>query len=301
MIRILILTLFFVLTQFRVQAINDTIQDDSIQLNRLLTVVGTGGTAYLSGLSYLRFIWYRDRETVPFHFYDDSKGYLQMDKCGHAYAAYFETIGAYHAFRWSGMKKNEALFYGGLTGFLFQTPIEIFDGLYEGWGFSWTDMIANTAGSLIFISQEAFLDEQVVKMKFSYSPSGYPKYHSILGENELESFFLDYNGHTYWLSLNLDRITTIDALPDWLNLAVGYSANGMIKEFGNPSYYQGKPFPHLDRYRQYIISLDVDLSKIKTDKVWLKRLLNALNMLKIPFPAVEFNSLGETRFYPVYF
>ena len=36
-------------------------------------------------------------------------------------------------------------------------------------------------------------------MKFSYSPSGYPKYHSILGENELERFFLDYNGHTYFM------------------------------------------------------------------------------------------------------
>jgi len=75
----------------------------------------------------------------------------------------------------------------------------------------------------------------------------------------------------------------------------------MIKEFENPEFYKGKPLPHLDSYHQYIISLDVDLSKIKTDKIWLKRLFSALNMLKISFPAIEFNSLGETKFYPVYF
>lgn len=82
-----------------------------------------------------------------------------------------------------------ALLIGGPMGIVIQTPIEVFDGLYEGWGFSWWDMAANTFGAALFTAQEAIFDEQPVVMKFSYSPSEYPRYHPILGENNFMSFF----------------------------------------------------------------------------------------------------------------
>ena len=119
---------------------------DSIQKPRLAIAVASESAAYLGGLSFLGLIWYRDHERVPFHFYNDSKGYLQMDKWGHGYSAYHESQLSYHALRWAGLTKNKAIWYGGTAGLLFQTPIEIFDGLYEGWGFSWSDMAANTFG-----------------------------------------------------------------------------------------------------------------------------------------------------------
>lgn len=239
---------------------------DTINKKRLYTAIGIEAGTYAVGLSYLSFIWYKDQERVPFHFYDDSKGYLQMDKAGHAYSAYWESYAAYHALRWAGVKKNTALLFGGPLGLIFQTPIEIFDGLYEGWGFSKYDMLANTFGATLFTVQEAFFDDQIVLMKFSYAPSIYPSYHTHLGETPLESFFLDYNAHTYWLSANLQKITGIKAVPPWVNVAFGYSANGMIYEFNNPEYYNGAPFPELERYRQYLFSLDVDFTKIKTSK-----------------------------------
>ncbi|MDH5382954.1 MAG: YfiM family protein [Cyclobacteriaceae bacterium] len=130
---------------------------DSLNKKRLYTVVATEAGSYLTGLSLLYFIWYKDHARVPFHFYDDSKGYLQIDKAGHAFSAYRESYAAYHALRWAGMDKKRALIFGGPLGLVFQTPIEIFDGLYEGWGFSWSDMVANTFGSLLFTSQEAIL------------------------------------------------------------------------------------------------------------------------------------------------
>ena len=138
-------------------------------------------------------------------------------------------------------------------------------------------------------------------MKFSYSPSGYPAYHKTLGESPLESVFLDYNAHTYWLSLNLHDVTRFNEIPDWLNIALGYSANGMIYEFHNPEYYRGKPFPHLERYRQYILSLDIDWTKIKTDKKWLKNLFSTLNLIKFPFPAIEYNRINGARLHWLYF
>lgn len=274
---------------------------DTLNKKRLYTVIASETGTYLAGLSFLSFIWYKDKERVPFHFYNDSRGYLQMDKAGHAYAAYRESYAAYYALRWAGMDKKKALIYGGPVGLIFQTPIEIFDGLYENWGFSWSDMAANTIGALLFTTQEALFDEQVVLLKFSYSPSIYPKYHSILGESHIERFFLDYNAHTYWLSGNINRLTGIDNIPRWINIAFGYSANGMIKEFENPVYYNGEPFPHLERYRQFLISLDIDFSKIPAKKKWLRSIFRTVNLIKIPFPALEINRIDNVKFRPLYF
>lgn len=167
--------------------------------------------------------------------------------------------------------------------------------------FSWWDMLANASGSILFTVQETFFDEQIVLMKFSYSPSGYPKYHHILGENHLENFVFDYNGHTYWLSGNLKRLTEIQRLPVWLNLSMGYSGNGMIKEFKNPEYYRGEPFPDLERYRQWLFSLDMDLSRIPSYRKWVKRIFKHINLIKIPFPALEINQVDGIRFRPFYF
>ncbi len=274
---------------------------DTLNKKRLKTIIISEVSTYAAGLSFLSFYWYRDKELVPFHFYNDLKGYLQVDKLGHGYAAYHESYSAYYALRWAGLDKRRALIYGAPIGFLFQAPIEVYDGLYEGWGFSWWDIVANTAGSALFAVQEICFDEQVVLMKFSYSPSGYPKYHEILGETPIENFIFDYNGHTYWLSANLKKITGIQKLPGWLNFAVGYSGNGMIKEFKNPDYYNGKPFPDLDRYRQWIFSLDIDLSRIPSRRKWVKTILKYVNLIKIPFPAVELNRIDGIVFRPLYF
>lgn len=274
---------------------------DTLNKKRLRNTIAVEVGSYIGGLSFLSFIWYKDQERVPFHFYDDSKGYLQMDKSGHAYGAYRQSYSAYYALRWAGVDKKRALIFGGPMGLIFQTPIEVFDGLYEGWGFSWPDMAANTLGAALFTAQEAFFDEQVVLMKFSYSPSIYPDYHSKLGESHIERFFLDYNAHTYWLSGNLNRITGLEKIPTWINIAIGYSANGMISEFDNPLYYNGEPFPHLERYRQYIFSMDVDFSKIPAKRKWVQKIFRTINLIKIPFPALEIHSNGNFRFNPLYF
>ena len=209
---------------------------DSLNNGRAWLVSGTGIAVYTGGLYFLGQVWYKGEERVPFHTYDDWRGYLQMDKCGHAYAAYWESYAAYEALRWAGVKRSTALIVGGATGFLFQAPIEVFDGLYEGWGFSWPDVAANALGSVLFATQQGLWDEQIIHMKFSYAPSPYRDVlPSSLGETHLESFFLDYNGHTYWLSVNLQRITGANGIPKWLNLALGYSGNGMFGEFDNPA------------------------------------------------------------------
>jgi len=52
--------------------------------------------------------------------------------------------------------------------------------------------------------------------------------------------------------------------PKWLNVAVGYGAEGMVGSYYNPSN-----LPHFDRYRQYYLSLDIDFTRINHTQ-WFK-------------------------------
>ena len=275
---------------------------DTLNPARLRTVIIAESAFYVAGLSYLQFVWYRNHERVPFHWYNDNAGWLQLDKAGHAYAAYFESAIGYHALRWAGVSRHKALWYGGLLGLVLQTPIEVFDGLYEGYGFSWGDMGANAAGSALFMVQEAWLGRQAVRMKFSYAPSPYAQYRPwVLGESPGQRFFQDYNGHTYWLSLNLHSVAPSWGLPPWLNVAVGYSGNGMLSEFTNPAFSRGIRMPDLVRHRQYFLSVDLDLTQIPVRNAYLRGLFRVLNIIKIPAPALEFNRVDGLRLRAVYF
>lgn len=275
---------------------------DSIVKKRMWIAAGSQTAFYLGGMSFLQWVWYKDHKAVPFHFYNDSRGYLQMDKCGHAFSAYKESNMSYNLFRWAGMSRKKALWLGGPMGLILQTPIEVFDGLYEGYGFSKSDMLANSIGSALFTAQQIAWDRQVIRPKFSYAPSPYRQYHPyLLGETQLESFFLDYNGHTYWLSASLRDITGIKKIPAWLCISAGYSANGMIGEFENKTSYRGTPIPAFERYRQYLFSVDVDLTKVKTKSAFLRALMNAAGTIKFPAPTIEFNRPDGVKLHGLYF
>ena len=49
------------------------------------------------------------------------------------------------------------------------------------------------------------------------------------------------------------------------------------------------------------LKTDIDFSKIHTNKKWLKSVFNAINLIKVPFPAIEFNRIQGVRFRPIYF
>jgi hypothetical protein len=280
----------------------DSLSTPTVNKKILASAIITESAIYLGGMSYLRFVWYKDRERVPFHFHNDSKGNLQIDKCGHSYTSYGESYIAYNWLRKAGVSRNKALLYGGTMGFIMQAPIEIFDGMYDGWGFSWSDIVANTAGSALLIGQELLFGEQVVRYKMSYSRSPISKEaFGYLGNNALDGFFYDYNSHSFWLSMNANKLFLKDVLPQWLNIAVGYSADGMLGEFENESYFEGHKLPAYDRTRQFLLSLDVDWEKIPSHSRFLKTVFAGLNFIKIPFPTLEINSKGKITPYILYF
>ena len=274
---------------------------DSLNKRKMAAIIASEAVFYGAGMSYLHFIWYKDHQRVPFHLYNDSKGYLQIDKCGHAFDAYIESYLSYDWLRRSGVSRRRALIIGGLSGAALQFPIEVFDGIYEGWGFSVSDVAANTAGSAVVVANELLFRKQLIKYKFSFRQSSYAKLgNGYLGETPLESLFYDYNGHTYWLSMSINGIVFKEKIPGWICLSLGYSANGMYGEFKNLSFYRGEPLPSVIRHRQFLLSLDIDPSSINTKSKALNIVLDHLFWIKIPMPSLEWNPVDGFRAHAIY-
>lgn len=276
--------------------------DTVLNKKRLYWVAGVEGSLWAVSLVALHQAWYKDYSTGDFHFFNDHSEWMQVDKLGHATSTYFVGKVGYDMLRWAGVPEKKSILYGGSLGFFYMTTVEIFDGFSDGWGFSWSDMLANALGSGLFMGQQALWHEQRFFLKYSFHTTEYAQYRpDLLGSSFAEQMLKDYNGQTYWLSANIYSFLKPDShFPKWLNVAVGYGAEGMTGAFENPDEIDGKPLPHFDRYRQYYLSLDVDLTRIKTRSKFLRGLFNVLSFVKIPMPTVEFSEKG-TKFYPLYF
>jgi len=262
---------------------------------KLCAVIGFQSALYAGTLYGLNEFWYKNYPRSDFHFFNDSKEWLQMDKVGHFMTSYsIGRIGIKMMNR-SGMSPKASIWYGGILGAVYLSTIEILDGYSSEWGFSPLDFTANTAGSFFAMSQEFLWQEQKISIKYSFRQSPYAKYRpNLLGKNIYENWLKDYNGQTYWLSVNIASfLKSGSTFPKWLNLAVGYGAQGMTGGESNPLFtdVNGIPVIH-QRYRQYYLSFDIDLTKIPVKSKFLKSVFFALNVIKFPAPALEFNKNG---------
>ena len=266
--------------------------------HRLYTTIGVE-TAFLGLTHYAAYkLWYEEANSRSFHFSGNAEDYLLMDKAAHAFAAYQESYHAYFALRWSGVNHEKALWYGGMTGLLFQTYLEVVDGFYEGYGFSGSDMLANALGSFLFVGQQKTWEEQPLKIKFSFYPSVYSRQ---AYQNGIESLFEDYNAQTYWLSINTNKFILKDKLPDWLNIAIGYSTNNYFTASQGKYGVGLSDIGSEEATREFIFSLDIDFAKIDTKSKFLRFVLRHLNFIKFPFPALQLDSNGNFSVKGVYF
>lgn len=266
-----------------------------VNKKRIALIVGTEATLYAGSLIGLNELWYKNYPRSSFHFFNDNKEWLQMDKVGHVITAYYVGRVGIDFLKWGGMERKKAIWYGGMLGSVYQTTIEVLDGFSTEWGFSTGDFAANTAGSLLAISQELLWDEQRIVLKYGFQKSRYAVYRpNLLGKNLNENLLKDYNGQTYWLSVNPSSfMSKSTGFPQWLNIAIGYGADGMTGGYTNPpatdDYGNSITF---ERYRQFYLSLDVDLTRIKTRSAFLKTICTVIGFIKIPAPALEFNKYG---------
>jgi Predicted periplasmic lipoprotein (DUF2279) len=330
----LLFFLFFILKNGSAQSLVERFcaRKDTVSKPRLYAVSGVAAAGYTGVVYVLDQYWYAGYARAPMHSFDDSQEWLQMDKTGHFFTANLETKWAYNIFRWSGVQRKPALWAGAGVSVLFQTTLEVLDGYSAEWGFSWSDVGANTAGSLLYVGQQLAWKEERISLKLSSHKRDRSLYDYTLratnnpnvttslglradalygkGDNPFETILKDYNTLTLWTSVNIWSFLPNreeSKFPKWLNIAVGYGAENLYR--GEPAYdWTDKDKNHfqidaaqLPRFRQFYIAPDIDLTKIKTKSKALKTLLFALNSFKFPLPAVEINGQGQFLFHPIYF
>ncbi len=288
-------------------AINSFSQTDSLSIKRNRKIVLASSAAVLTGgsLFALDKAWYASYSNGKFHFFNDNAEWLQMDKFGHAWTTYNTGRLMMEAFDWAGFSRKQKLFLGGTIGFAYMTCIEVLDGFSSGWGFSYGDMIANAAGSIFAISQQALWNEQKIFYKYTYHESGYASYNpNLLGSSLPEKLLKDYNAQIYWLSFSPFAFTKKDSkLPKWLAISLGYGASGMVRATENFITYSSPSSPNVqytvrfERVRNFYLSLDLDLTKIKTKSKVLKTIFTCLNTIKVPAPAIGLNKHGTTFYW----
>lgn len=285
---------------------------DTLSKPRVRTVcIGQAGI-WAGSMVALNQAWYANYPRSSFHLFNDIGEWNQLDKVGHAWSAYFGAQLSTGLFRWSGIPQRKAALYGAGMGIAYESVIEILDGFSKEWGFSIGDMAANTSGSLLFALQEYAWEEQRIQFKFSFHHVNYKdpelltKANQLYGTFILERYLKDYNGQTYWLSVSPASFAKGSKFPAWLNLSLGYGAQGLFGGYNNFWTDENTSVFHdrrdIKRVRQFFFAPDIDLSKIvirgKTPKVL--RLLNGLK-LKFPAPALEWNTSGKWVFHPLYF
>ena len=273
---------------------------DSLNIPRRNIVAvsqATIGTGVLIGLNEL---WYADYPQSGFRFVNDNTEWLQVDKAGHVFSAYHLGNFGKSTLAWSGVSKRNQLVYGATLGFVFLSAVEVMDGYSSNWGASLGDVVANAGGTALFVSQELLWKEQRITPKFSFHTTPYASARpNILGSSFSEQVLKDYNGQTYWLSANVHSFFKTSKIPTWLNIAVGYGAEGMIT--GNEEFVNTLFLPESERFRQFYLSFDADLTKIKTKSPLLETVFEIFNTIKIPAPAIEINSRGDFTFHHLYF
>jgi hypothetical protein len=272
---------------------------DSLPASPRLPLLAAGlGLGYTTGLVILSKTWYRQSPKSGFHFFNDNPEWQQMDKAGHFYGAFQEGRLGIDALRAAGLPERKAIWYGGLLGFVLQSPIEWLDGYAAGYGASAGDLGANALGALALISQQLAWGEAHLRPKYSFHQTRWPRLRpQVLGSSLPEEMLKDYNGQTYWLAADLAWLLPVQSrYPPWLSLAVGYGAEQMV--FGHPLTNRQAGYR---AYRQYYLAPDIDFRSFRTRHKWLKRVFWLLDMVHLPAPAVEYNRRQGFKLHPIYF
>ena len=277
---------------------------------RQLLIGGLNVVGYGSSILIFNNQWYKNHPRTSFHTFNDSKEWLQMDKLGHVWASYNSGRASAAMWRWAGVSDKNAVWIGGLSSTVYLTVIEFLDAHSSKWGWSWADMGANILGSALFIGQYVAWREERLQSKFSFHHKKYSdpmlkqRADDLFGSSWTERMLKDYNGQTYWLSANLKSFFPESNLPSWLNIAIGYGAEGMFGGFEN-KWTNGDPgFPidrtDVKRYRQWHLAPDINFSKIKTNSKAVRVLFAALDAFKFPAPSLELSN-GKLKLDALHF
>ncbi len=239
-----------------------------------------GGNAYL--YHYFKKAWWSGEPAPHFFFHADwDQWFRDQDKFGHMFGGYHLARFGYAGLREACVSDKKAIIWSAAYAAAFQLQIEMFDGRFKKYGFSYADMIANTTGQTLAVLQELHPAWRAIKPTFSYhktSALANTENGTIPGELRPS---LDYSGQTYWFSADMNALLPDGAKrywPSFIRLSAGHS----ITDWVDPAT------GNVERAkRKILLSLDFDPDKLPGDAPWWRSAKRFLSYYHFPAPALE--------------
>lgn len=260
--------------------------------------------AYALALLWLSSAWYN--YYTGFHFFDDIFEWEYLDKLGHFLTSFYFGLFLYQTFG-DPQNLNPSLRKKWIcfSGFALLLPIEILDGFSLNYGASPADLLANGLGNFFCYGYVSSKIISSLSPKFSFHTTAFSLMRpELLGSTFAQQIVKDYNGQTYWLSIDINSILNKKVLPGWLMLTIGYGAEGLLGGHDNEwQDLEGKTIDHSDivRTKRFFISVDLNATVLKGKGKLFSYLFAPFVLLKFPAPAIEINAERGIIFHPIYF
>lgn len=231
--------------------------------------------------------WWSGERAPHFFFNADWGGsYRDQDKLGHLYGGYHLTRAGHTLLRSACVSEKKAVLFGAIYATLFQLQIELWDGRYAKYGFSYPDLLANTTGMALGVLHAVSPRTQVVKPTISYRQTAAMKERE--GSDEIR-YSTDYSGQTYWVSLDVDAALPSRAREYWpgiLRFSLGHSITDYVlpRVSGAPA---GTPQPVVFARRRLLLSLDLDAGKLPGNNPLWRFVKRQVSFIRLPAPALQ--------------
>jgi hypothetical protein len=251
-----------------------------------LTAIRTGvATSFVAGNVYLwhyfKKAWWSGEKAPHLFFHADwDQDFRDQDKFGHMFGGYHLTRLGHDALKYACVSEKKARLTSAAYAIFFQTQIEIFDGHYKKYGFSYADELANATGMTLAIAQEKHPWLRAIKPTISYHETQALKNRAQYTTELRPS--LDYSGQTYWFSFDVNALLPDDKKQFWPS-ALRVSAGHSITDWVSP--VTGK---NQRAQRKLLLSIDLDPEKLPGNNHLWMQIKHQLSYYHIPAPALQF-------------
>jgi uncharacterized protein YfiM (DUF2279 family) len=279
-----------------------TLQSCPLGSNQRAVQGAVAGVFVASNVALIRYFkraWWSGERSEKFFFNADwDDDYRDQDKWGHVFGGYHLTRAGNTLLRGACVSPRKSLFYSALYATVFQLQIELWDARYVKYGFSYPDLLANTAGMALAVLHATKPHTQAVKPTISYRRTAAMR--QRVDSDELRQS-IDYSGQTYWFSTDVDALLPDRARAYWpgiVRFSVGHSITDWV--LPRPAGVE-PPTPQeiVRAKRRILLSLDLDADKLPGNHPAWRFIKRQLSYIRLPAPALQiaprFDGIGWHR------
>lgn len=196
--------------------------------------------------------------------FDQDSKYGGADKLGHFWATYAFADALTGLYKHWGYAPKKANTIGVISAWSVQTFMEIADATSETQGFSWEDMMMNTAGALTSILMERYPElDRKVDFRIEY-----------VFNVDVNGIFDDYSNHYYSIALKFDGFDTLEhTFMKYLELHGGY-------------YTRGYEEDDEDDVRSLYAGISINLASLLQNNGWDKT-GKTLEYIQVPYSVLK--------------